>query len=69
MGRQSGSQILVRVSKSDLEAAKLAARILGYQTLTAMLREAVRDRIAWAREKASYFDAALADRTKEQSDE
>ena len=69
MGRQSGSQILVRVSKSDLEAAKLAARVLGYPTLTAMLREAVRDRIAWARDKAPYFDAALADRMKEQSDE
>lgn len=65
MGRQSESQILVRVSKAQNEAAKLAATVLGYPTLTAMLRDAIEERIAWARDKASYFDQALQDRLKE----
>jgi len=66
MGR---SQILTRVPPEVLEAAKLAARVLGYKTLTAMMRESVEERIAWARAKAPYFEQALADRMKEQSDE
>ena len=66
MGR---SQILTRVPPEVLEAAKLAARVLGYKTLTAMMRESVEERIAWAKAKAPYFEQTLQDRLKEQSDE
>ena len=63
------SQILTRVPPEMLEAAKLAARVLGYKTLTAMMRESVEERIAWAKAKAPYFEQALQDRLKGDSDE
>ena len=63
------SQILTRVPPEMHEAAKLAVRILGYKTLTAMMRESVEERIAWAKAMAPYFEQALQDRLKEQSDD
>ena len=64
-----GKQIIVLVSLREREAAKLAASALGYPSLADMVRECLEHQVARARNQAPYFEDALADRMKEQSDE
>ena len=62
-------QIIVLVSLKEREEAKLAAGVLGYHSLADMVRECLEHQVARARNQAAYFEDALADRMKEQSDE
>ena len=62
-------QIIVLVTLKEREEAKLAASALGYHSLADMVRECLEHQVARARNQASYFEQALQDRLKEQSDE
>ena len=62
-------QIIVLVSLKEREESKLAAGVLGYHSLADMVRECLEHQVARARNQASYFEQALQDRLKGDSDE
>jgi len=57
------------VTREEREAYRLAADVLGYASLSEMIREAMEQRLARARRQTEHFDGLLADKKRKEHDD